>query len=355
MSIRSLPGTFKASSWILASLVALSGVAMAADGTSPPSDGTLVDLDYGASCVTNDDNYAPTGTEAAVSLDEHRARAGIDGMFCAAENGDGYGFVASHENGSRAMLAGEHTAVHATVQEGVAGVFENTYYDVGVRLADDVGMLAYAEHAYCAAGVNDEGFAVGVEGGGQDVGVRGLTHDASGRGVLGENHQTGARGALGDGAYGVSATSYDAPAAFLDGRGEGKEDGGTAAHMRGDLYLDGAYRGRLGASHEGAPFPRPAFDSGWVYFSPGDAKTLDPGIGGDVDNYRIEVLEKSRSGLSIRPAERSYGHAPFGLAKYGSTWSLDTGTKKVRVVNIDNRKTGAVGAKYIRVRIWYIL
>ena len=342
MSIRCFSTPYRVSLGVVAGLAALSSVALAADGSSPNDGATLIDLDYGANCVTNQENYTPSSTDASISLPEHRARAGLDGMYCMAEADNGYGFVAGHESGTRAKLAGEYFGIRASVDEpaGIAGLFENTHHETGVRLAEDMALHAYSNDSYCAAGVSDSQYgSIGLDASGRDIGVRGVAHHHEARAVVGTNTVTGAEASLGDGVYGVWASSADGP----------------AAHLEGDLYVDGAYRGRLGAAEQGAPFPRPAFDSGWVYFKAGASKTLDPEIGGDVDNYKIEVMEKSRDGRTIRPSERAYGHAPLGLKKYGSTWSLNIQSKNIKVVNLDNRVLGAVGAKYIRVRIWYIV
>jgi hypothetical protein len=55
----------------------------------------------------------------------------------------------------------------------------------------------------------------------------------------------------------------------------------------GDLELSGAYRGHLGPNN-GAPFPRPAFDSGWVSIGQGTTITLTHGIGGNAEDYLVD-------------------------------------------------------------------
>ena len=63
---------------------------------------------------------------------------------------------------------------------------------------------------------------------------------------------------------------------------------GSAIYSEGDLYVTGAYRGDLGQIG-GAPFPRPAYDSGWISMAKPDARILVHGLGGDPNNYVVDV------------------------------------------------------------------
>jgi len=92
--------------------------------------------------------------------------------------------------------------------------------------------------------------------------------------------------------------------------------------VEGDLVVTGAYRGSIGPNG-GAPFPRPAYDSGWVTAT--DSITLFHNIGGNVDNYVVDGQMKA---------------AEMGLCHYNyrnlTTNSIilhvyETGTVRVRI------------------------
>jgi|GEM_PF-2085700 len=57
--------------------------------------------------------------------------------------------------------------------------------------------------------------------------------------------------------------------------------------VKGDLVVSGAVRGDIGPNN-GAPFPRPAFDSGWIDVT-GSSHTLEHALGGNPDNYVVDV------------------------------------------------------------------
>jgi hypothetical protein len=64
--------------------------------------------------------------------------------------------------------------------------------------------------------------------------------------------------------------------------------------VNGDLAVRGAYRGDISSASgsDGAPFPRPAYNSGWVEVTAGELDTLYHGVGGDADNYVVDLQFK---------------------------------------------------------------
>jgi len=68
------------------------------------------------------------------------------------------------------------------------------------------------------------------------------------------------------------------------------------AHVRNDLVVRGAYRGTIGPNN-GAPFPRPAYDSGWRNYGVDGRVTVFHNIGGDVGNYVVDVQWKEGSDI----------------------------------------------------------
>ena len=151
------------------------------------------------------------------------------------------------------------------------------------------------------------GDAIWATAQGTGAGLSGLSHDGpgvtgssdNGRGVEGSSTSAnewapavyGSHDGAGDGVYGVSQNRYGvygvtkvADAAGVYAR---NDDGGAAIHSDGDLYVTGAYRGDLGAIG-GAPFPRPAWDSGW-HNIPIDCVTKSHNLGGDPEDYFIDL------------------------------------------------------------------
>ena len=78
--------------------------------------------------------------------------------------------------------------------------------------------------------------------------------------------------------------------------GIGMTSPGAKLDVNGDLRVTGAYRGNIGPNN-GAPFPRPAYDSGWASIEQGQDLTIIHGVGGSVDNYFLDILWKSPAGL----------------------------------------------------------
>ena len=130
--------------------------------------------------------------------------------------------------------------------------------------------------------------------------------------------------------------------------GIGTTNPNAELEVNGDLVVDGAYRGNIGPNN-GAPFPRPAYDSGWRFLSPGSSNTFTHGLGGDVDNYVVDVQFRSSTGIH---------HIYYGGAKwvsitppagesFGAQWSHLT-TSSIRIT----RLSGDGECREGRVRIW---
>jgi hypothetical protein len=80
--------------------------------------------------------------------------------------------------------------------------------------------------------------------------------------------------------------------------------------VNGDLSITGgAFRGDLGPTG-GAPFPRPAYDSGWLYIPASDADrsvTVYHGVGGELDQY-VVIGEWRISGAPYRTNRDGLGY-----------------------------------------------
>jgi hypothetical protein len=119
---------------------------------------------------------------------------------------------------------------------------------------------------------------------------------------------------IGDNSSGINVTNSSAnnqfTARFAGGYAllAGQVGIGTSSPVaKLDVYGDlavrtGAFRGELGPGG-GAPFPRPAYNSGWVYLSKsGGTQEMTHNLGGNVDDYVVEVdVKGSPSDGAIRP------------------------------------------------------
>jgi len=175
-------------------------------------------------------------------------------------------------------------------------------------------------------------------------GVVGWTGSEGQSGVYGHSQTGSGVTGISDGKYGVLAISRssDPNEAALLARNEGA---GPAVHAEGDLVVDGAYRGDIGPNG-GAPFPRPAYDSGWIALARGEIRTLTHNLGGNIDNYVVDMSH--RNGLQ--------GYNNWGDGMYlsddawGGYWWFELNMETVKVQRGGNDWPGG-GFEY-RLRIW---
>jgi len=131
-------------------------------------------------------------------------------------------------------------------------------------------------------------------------------------------------------------------------RKNGNVEVGGSLDIGVDLVVDGAYRGSIGPNN-GAPFPRPAYDSGWVSINQDQTITLTHNIGSDVDNYVVDMtFKKDTSNIHVT----AYG----GIVKRislpdvymaGAAWGYLTSTTiQTHRFEEDDQ------AEMIRIRIW---
>lgn len=130
--------------------------------------------------------------------------------------------------------------------------------------------------------------------------------------------------------------------------GIGTDSPGAKLEVNGDLKVTGAYRGNISSSSgsDGAPFPRPAYDSGWVTIAQGQEKTLTHSIGSNVDNYvvNLEFKDPDGHGIHIRGLG---GYDAFGDFQNGAYWHLLTSSS----INVYRRPVDDC-IDQIRIRIW---
>lgn len=97
-------------------------------------------------------------------------------------------------------------------------------------------------------------------------------------------------------------------------------------------------------------FPRPAYDSGWVTMNQNEIKVLTHDVGGNVDNYVVDIMSKDLTqGGGIN--NRDIGGDSTGEGAYDKFYgfyyrSLDASQVKI------NRKIDDLSSDQIRLRIW---
>jgi hypothetical protein len=131
-----------------------------------------------------------------------------------------------------------------------------------------------------------------------------------------------------------------------DGRvGVGNTQPSSELDVVGDLKLSGAYRGDLGPNN-GAPFPRPAYSSGWLPIDPGEDITIPHSVGGSVYDY---VVDFQCYNATIGINNFGYGgYESSGLFRGSYYRELTSSSIVVRRSPDDN------WCNYVRVRIWVV-
>jgi hypothetical protein len=255
--------------------------------------------------------------------------------------------------GIRGQSDNDDGVVGTTGASDKSGVFGNSQVGTGVTGRSE------AVSGYGVAGTATAGNGRGVYGnalGENGVGVYGRSD--LGRGV--EGHTTsdsewvpaiyGKNVGAGDGVYGWSqnrhgifgvTSSQNPDHAGVYGTNNGA---GPAVKAEGDLVVTGAYRGDIGPNG-GAPFPRPAYDSGWVDINPGQWITFTHNLGGNPDNYVVELLQQEIPGYAWGINNRGIGTDTWdGI---GACWGRLTNAQ-IEVY----RASDDYAADKVRIRIW---
>jgi hypothetical protein len=170
------------------------------------------------------------------------------------------------------------------------------------------------------------------------AGMHGETGAVDGIGVVGTNTKNGNYGELGTPGEGVHAVAFSQGGAGLFAQSAK----GPAVHAEGDLVVTGAYRGNIGPGG-GAAFPRPAYDSGWKAISKGGTLVLTHGIGGNRDNYVVDMQFKDTSGKV-----HNYLYGAMTWSEYLGAWWTDLTNQQITVERMKDDEW----VLQVRVRIW---
>ena len=129
--------------------------------------------------------------------------------------------------------------------------------------------------------------------------------------------------------------------------------------VNGDLKVSGAYKGNISSSSgsDGAPFPRPAYDSGWIHLNNGrddNNRILTHNIGGNPDNYFVDLQQKDEDRI-----HNKFIGAPY-YGRESTTSDPSASSRRTGACYYDLTSTqitvergyGDVNVEKVRVRIW---
>jgi hypothetical protein len=240
--------------------------------------------------------------------------------------------------GIRGSSVANHGTIGYSSASDKAGVFGNSPTGTGVWGNSDTnyGVYGYSAANYGVYGrtiaPNEWIPAVYGRSEGSGDGVYGWSQNR--HGVFGVSHSTSTGHA---GVYGVS---YGAgPAMYSDGRLYVASGGVFIAG--GDLHVaGGAFTGNIAG--DGAPFPRPAFDSGWINVEP--PATVPLGVSGSLpsaqynkDNFVIDLMTRN----SGYPSNEYVGSEVYYIVEGDNDITVEVTSGAPEWVT------------QIRLRIWY--
>ncbi len=236
-----------------------------------------------------------------------------------------------------ASTDGVHGEASAANKSGVFGLNHGAGFGVFGRSDSGPGVAGHSAKGDGVSGHSDA--ADGVHGeSANGPGVRGETSAADGVGVVGTNLASGNYGELGTGNEGLHAVAFNQGGAGVFAQSAK----GPAVHADGDLVVSGAYRGSIGPDG-GAPFPRPAYDSGWQSISKGGTRVFNHGIGGNRDNYVVDMQFKDNGGNV-----HNYLYGAMTWSEYLGAWWTDLTNQQIIV----ERMKDDAWVLQVRVRIW---
>ena len=107
-----------------------------------------------------------------------------------------------------------------------------------------------------------------------------------------------------------------------------------------------------GSSTSSSGFPTPDYDSGWRGISPGSGLTLPHNLGGNTDNYIVDLqLRSSKYGVHAICLSNDYTCDSYGCYSFGCYWKeLTTSSITIAVQPDTNKYSNRV--EQARVRIW---
>ena len=122
--------------------------------------------------------------------------------------------------------------------------------------------------------------------------------------------------------------------------------GSGGIETESDLMVKGAFKGDIG--NGGAPFPRPAYDSGWVDQPLSSANNYTHNLGGTLDDYIIDIQSKTYDGAITYPSGNTFYEQSDG-SRHG--YIINVTTNYWRIMNFE---AGLSSQTNFRCRIWMV-
>ncbi len=322
-------------------------------GTTSSTTGVGV---YGEATATTGINYGVCGTTYSGGYDWDWVQAcGVLGRACATASINGYSAGVMGENLNQAGIG---VYGYSDQYAGVLGWSESTTAP-GVKGSGDFCGVGGSS----GPGMGIYGLATGYSG--TNYGVYGVSYSTDGYGgfFVGRSFFSGNVG-IGtndpmnrldvEGGVAVGGPYAGTSTAPLNGMiVQGNVGIGTATpsgklHVAGGDFVvtgSGAYRGDIGPNN-GAPFPRPAYDSGWMALGAGQDTLLYHNLGAPSDNYVVDMqFRDGGMGANPRSIQGLGGDLESG-GDFGAYWGGLTASE-IRVVKGANHAPDST-----RVRIW---
>lgn len=255
--------------------------------------------------------------------------------------------------GLRGSSQSHHGVIGYTEVSDKAGVYGNNPDGIGVWGNGQNGNGVYGSSSNAKGVMGESTTDNGVEGrSNSNDGVKGWTGDSAKSGVFGMS-QTGigvtGRSEDADGVVGVT-TSSNAGSAGVHARNEGT---GPAIFSEGNLYVTGDFSGNIGPSN-GAPFPKPAFDSGWVEIE-GESAVINFGVSQYLpvseynnQNFVIDMQTKGSDGLITNSFITPWDPGIMGDPGRGSYYKI-LSNNDITVWSLYNESY----LEGVRIRVWY--
>jgi len=271
------------------------------------------------------------GSSAGLSVVNSGTGSGLSGSSYA-----GYGVAGDSAGTYGGYFTGQTGGVYGEAVQTTTGPTYGVYgkaYTTG-----NIGV--YGENAAPGGGLGNGTGVLGKSGGG--TAVQGIS--VGGAGVVGSSYAD--YGVTGDSAatYGGHFTG---PTGGVYGGSTGTGPGGyfegpKAIVADGDVHITGT----LTVTGQISGFPRPNFDSGWVDVAPGAAVTITHNLGGDPEDYVVDMTFRDNI-LGSGIHQITYGGDVRPDSEKGVWWEALTATSIKAIRAVDD-----VRCQQVRIRIW---
>jgi hypothetical protein len=252
----------------------------------------------------------------------------------------------------RLQVRSDHDQYGIYSENTRAGVAQNNYGVYGKASNAPSGNVNHALYGEASGTVGANYGVYGIASGNTtsaSYGVVGSSSSASENNTGVKGSATTASPGANIGVHGVAgnAGTGNAWAGFFDGRGYFSHDVGIGTINPSEkLDVEGNIDVSSNRVKHYRGFPRPDYDSGWEKIAPDDQIVLTHSLGGNVDNYVVDLQFKDTNG-TLGVNQHFYGMAFYYNEGRGASWSKLTSTT-ITVARIHDD----IFADQVRIRIW---